>query len=90
MYWRTARRRRIVVDKPLAACHNDDVVAADQQDQDEVHAVPMHAFGCGVSRRAGSGVDAELMNLDMPRSDGWHAGTKQTIAEAQDRPHARS
>ena len=68
----------------------DDVFPVDQQDQDEVHAVPMHAFGCGVSRRAGPGVDAELMNLDMPRSGGWHAGTKQTIAEAQDRPHARS
>ena len=68
----------------------DDVVAVDKQDEDEVDPVPVHPFRCRLTRRARPCFDAELMNLDVPRSSRCHPRAKQAIAEAQDRRHARS
>jgi len=45
----------------------DDVLAAHQQHEHEVDADAMDAFWCGMARRFGASLDAELMHLDAPR-----------------------
>ena len=60
-----------VIDGSLAA---DDVLAADQQDQDEINAVTMNAFRGRAARRVRPRLDSELVGFDVPPHGGWRQG----------------
>lgn len=60
-----------------------DVVAGDHQYENPVHAIAMQALGCGVAFIARTGLDAELMHLDMP-DRGFFLRRRQGIRDPAD------
>src|SRR5579859_3373646 len=81
------RRPGHVVDGRHAA---GDILARDQQHQHPVDAVPVQALGRRPPFLARSGLDAELMDLDMPGggpSLARRQAVEQCEAAIQDRPH---
>lgn len=64
-----------------------DVSARDEEDEDPVDAVAMHALGRRLTRLVGARLDAELMSLDSPRVAGRRAEIPRRKVEhaAEDR-----
>ncbi len=68
----------------------DDIPAVHEQDQDVVHAVPVHPFGRRPALGPGPGFDPELMHLDGPMRRAGREPAEQIAAEGQNRPHRRA